>query len=118
MTPYRYRAISASGRAAEGEIVAGSRQEAIDRLLALGHIPVFAEQADVAPSSFRTLLTQDIQLFGRNNQAAIAGFIRQLGILLRAGLPLDHALEVLEEGSRERQLQGMPRSLHLLLAAT
>ncbi len=95
MARYRYKAVLAGGEVGEGEMEAGSRQEVIARLQAAGGIPIRAAELDGNP--FVRLLTSDIGFGRRVSGAAVAGIIAQMSALLRAGLPLDRALEILRE---------------------
>lgn len=108
MARFRYRAVLANGHMGEGEIAAASHAEAIAGIQALGLIPVSAAPDDA--SWLRGLLTREIKLTKTDDRKILTGFIRQLGVLLQAGLPLDHTLEVLEE-TAGRKGGEMPRRL-------
>jgi general secretion pathway protein F len=97
MTQFRYRAVLADGQMSEGEISAGSHAEAIAAIQALGLIAVSAVPAEA--SWLRSLMMREIRLSRADTVKQLTGFIRQLGVLLQAGLPLDHALEVLGEAA-------------------
>lgn len=97
MTRFHYRAILANGQMSDGEIAADSHAEAIAGIQALGLIAVSAEPAD--SSWLRSLMTREIGLSRADAGKQLTGFIRQLGVLLQAGLPLDHALEVFGEAA-------------------
>ena len=109
MPRYRYKAVSPAGQIGEGDIMAASQPEAIARIQALGHIPIRAEEA--AESWLRELLTREITVSNGNSERTLSAFIRQLGILLRAGLPLDHTLEVLGDVAGRKADREMPRRL-------
>ncbi len=97
MPAFRYKAVSASGEVLEGEMAAASREAVIARLQGLGHIPLHAEE--VSARSGGWLL--------RRRRLDTARFIRDLSTLLRAGVPLDRALEMLidlAETEAERRL--------------
>jgi general secretion pathway protein F len=109
MTTYRYKAVSAGGRITEGELVAATQREVVAQLQALGHVPI--QVADTAGSWLHAILTREF--FGRHSppRRALAALIRQLGILLRAGLPLDRALEILSDVAERKTESDTPRRL-------
>ncbi len=109
MPRFRYRAISPSGQVSEGDMLAESRREVVARIQALGHVPMLAEE--LVESGLRALLTADLLKPRHASRRSIAPLIRQLGTLLRAGLPLDRSLEVLHEVTDRRADAEVPRRL-------
>jgi general secretion pathway protein F len=97
MALYKYRAINAAGDVAAGELEAANESEIVDRLRDQGLMPMRVEAAvggKVAgaapqPKRRRWLAPRRVT---RDNLLSIT---RELATLLRAGLPLDRALEVL-----------------------
>jgi general secretion pathway protein F len=99
MPIYRYKAVNPAGDVATGEIEAANEAEIVDRLRDQGMLPMH-----VAPTAAATLAAPDAgsatprrrwfarKRVSRDNLLAIT---RELATLLRAGLPLDRALEVL-----------------------
>jgi general secretion pathway protein F len=95
MPVYRYKAVNTSGDVADGELEAANESEIVDRLRDQGLMPmqvVAAARAGVAqrPAERRSWFTP--RHVTRNQMLA---FTRELATLLRAGLPLDRALEIL-----------------------
>ena len=95
MPIYRYKAVNNSGDVAAGELEAANESEIVDRLRDQGLMPmqvVAAARAGVAqrPAERRNWFTP--RHVTRNQMIA---FTRELATLLRAGLPLDRALEIL-----------------------
>lgn len=98
MALYRYRAVNAAGDVAAGELEAANEAETVDRLRDQGLMPMRVEPAvggraaavGAAPAKGRSWFTP--RRVTRDNVMAIT---RELATLLRAGLPLDRALEVL-----------------------
>src|SRR5262245_35952868 len=89
MPSYRYRARSAAGAASSGTVEAADFDVAIDRVKALGLVPVHLEP-DTAPA------LPSISLPGRSVPAReLILFSRQLETMLDAGLPLLSILESL-----------------------
>lgn len=87
MASFRYKASDAAGNPIEGEIDAASEAAARDALWAQGLIP-YAVAGAMPP--FAALRRN-----GRLGGAAMAGFVRDLAVLVDAGLPVDRALRVL-----------------------
>ncbi len=99
MPLYSYRAVSSAGEVATGELAAASEAEIVDRLRDQGMMPMQiapATGAGIAPAAGgaraprRSLFAS--RCVTRDHLLAIT---RELATLLRAGLPLDRALEVL-----------------------
>ena len=97
MALYKYRAVNAAGDVAAGELEAANESEIVDRLRDQGLMPMRVEPAvggrmasAAAPAQRRRWLTP--RRVTRDNLLSIT---RELATLLRAGLPLDRALEVL-----------------------
>ena len=93
---FQYKAVSPAGEVQEGVLEASSTTAAVSRLQSMGLIPIRAQEASsvkaapgapAAPSYFarRRGITQ----------SDIGVMTRELATLLRAGLPLDRALELL-----------------------
>ncbi len=93
MAMFRYKALSASGEALDGQMDAGSAEEVISRLQDQGHLPMEARRADHAVSEGLGALFKR-QEFGPEQ---VLQFTQQLATLLGAGQPLDRALGILLE---------------------
>jgi general secretion pathway protein F len=97
MALYKYRAVNAAGDVAAGELEAANESEIVDRLRDQGLMPMRVEAAiggkiaGAAPAPKRRRLFAPRRVT-RDNLLSIT---RELATLLRAGLPLDRALEVL-----------------------
>jgi general secretion pathway protein F len=104
MPMYRYKAIAGSADAVEGEMEAENRAAVVDRVHALGHIPI---RIDAADSSYLANLRLSTILPARRiRMRSLALITTQLATLLHAGLALDDALRILAElveGKRERE---------------
>jgi general secretion pathway protein F len=96
MPVYRYKAVNAAGDVAAGELEAANESEIVDRLRDQGLMPMqvvaAGDRAGVAqrPAERRRWFTS--RRVTRNQMIA---FTHELATLLRAGLPLDRALEIL-----------------------
>jgi general secretion pathway protein F len=95
---YRYKAVNAAGDVATGEIEAANEAEIVDRLRDQGMMPM-----QVAPSAPSVAGASPVRGAPRRRWFArkrvtrdnLLAVTRELSTLLRAGLPLDRALEVL-----------------------
>ncbi len=97
MALYKYKAVNAAGDVAAGELEAANESEIVDRLRDQGLMPMHVEAsagmraAAGAPSGVRTRWFTPKHVT-RDHLLALT---RELATLLRAGLPLDRALEML-----------------------
>jgi general secretion pathway protein F len=89
---FRYAAVRDDGEPVVGEMEARDQQAVLAHLDALSYHPI--EAIEVSPSQARRVFE-----FGRKRPSAndLALFSRELGWLLRAGLVLSRALEILSE---------------------
>ena len=100
MPLYRYRAVSTSGEVAVGELDAANESEIVDRLRDRGLMPMqIAHAAGVAIASSGVVAVKgtkrrwfESKTVTRDQLLAVT---RELATLLRAGLTLDRALEIL-----------------------
>jgi general secretion pathway protein F len=90
MPQFRYRAVTPAGDLITGEIEASSRQEVLRRIEYVGQIAIEAEAATSG------ILTRGGALPGRTAKSRdLTIFLRQLALLLDAGLTLEAALRML-----------------------
>ena len=91
MLTFEYKAATADGNIVRGVHVGSSREEVVEQLHGLGHIPI---RVDETPRQLKSV--KRLQLFSKRiTQGKIADATRELGTLLRAGLPLDRSLSIL-----------------------
>jgi general secretion pathway protein F len=98
MAIYRYKAVNATGDVAAGELEAANESEIVDRLRDQGLMPMQVEAAGGKAQAAATgTATPRRRLFMPKNVTRdhLLALTRELATLLRAGLPLDRALEVL-----------------------
>ncbi|HET7135088.1 MAG TPA: type II secretion system F family protein [Casimicrobiaceae bacterium] len=96
MPLYSYRAVSAAGDVATGEIEAANESEIVDRLRDQGLLPMqIAQSVGVASgASVARAPRQSIFAPRRVTRDHLLALTRDLATLLRAGLTLDRALEL------------------------
>ncbi len=92
---FQYKAVTPSGEVQEGVLEASSTAMAVARLQEMGFIPIRAEETGVAKAA--SAVATGAPLFQRNRltQDDIGVVTRELATLLKAGLPLDRAFEIL-----------------------
>ena len=94
MPHFRYRALTNAGEVVLGEVEAPSREEVVRRIEYLGHLPIEAEIASAGA------LTRGLtQSRGRLRSGELTIFLRQLALLIGAGLTLETALQTLGENA-------------------
>ncbi|HEY8065240.1 MAG TPA: type II secretion system F family protein [Methylosinus sp.] len=91
MPQFRYRAVTQTGEMVAGEVEAATREEVLRRIEYLGHLPIEAEVAS------RKTLGAASAAGGRAPSRDVTIFLRQLAVLVGAGLTLDSALQTLAE---------------------
>jgi general secretion pathway protein F len=96
MPQFRYRAVTKAGEIILGEIDAPSREEVIRRIEYVGQMPIEAELASKALLD-RLSALGDSGLSPRD----LTVFLRQLGLLVGAGLTLEATLQTLGENSHK-----------------
>ncbi len=100
MPVYRYRAVNPAGEVATGELDAANESEIVDRLRDQGLMPMQIAHAAGAVAAAAQPLAKDgrkRRLFESKTvtRDQLLSLTRELATLLRAGLPLDRALELL-----------------------
>ncbi len=99
---YRYKALTRTGSSLVGEMEAVDRSTVIQDLNQLGHFPVEVSEIKGASNS---AVSGGASLFsGLPSARQITLFTRELGMLLKAGLPLDQALTFLERDAGSKSL--------------
>src|SRR5690242_984276 len=97
MATYRYEALTAAGDRVVGEIEGMSRAAVIAKLQDSGYLPIGADEVragDLQRWLRRELFDGGSRLAGRRHLVIAT---QELATLLKAGLPLDRALDMLVE---------------------
>ena len=98
MPRYSYRAVTAAGDVSSGELEAANESEIVDRLRDQGLLPMqIAESLGGAAAASQAVRPARQSLFApkRVTRDNVLALTRDLATLLRAGLTLDRALELL-----------------------
>ena len=91
MATFQYKAATPDGKVVNGTLTGSDRDSIAAQIQAAGRVPIRIEEAtEVATGGVRRPL-----LSRRINAQDISDTTRELSILLRAGVPLDRALQVL-----------------------
>jgi general secretion pathway protein F len=105
MPQFRYRAVTHAGEIVTGEVEAPSRDEVVRRIEYLGHLTI---EAEVAASG---MLTRSRRRGGKPPRSGdVSMLLRQLALLLGAGLTLETALRTLGDDTN-KALAGFANSL-------
>ncbi len=105
MVLFRYKAVTPDGEALEGEMDAVDEASVVARLHEAGHIPVRAEPLAAGRGALRARARG--RGGGRVSAVAVAAVARELATLLKAGLPLERALEILVELGEPERLRAL-----------
>ena len=100
MAAYQYSAVSPGGKTSNGIIEADSVSDAIKILRSKDLYPMEVERISDRRKRTEALWWHKLGkfLYHRVSQKTVAGTVRQLAILLEAGMPLDSALGAMLEG--------------------
>src|SRR5258707_14615963 len=111
MPQFRYRAVTHAGEIIVGEVDASSREEVVRRIEYLGHLTIDAE---VAAKGILTRSHRQGGKLPRSREVSI--LLRQLALLIGAGLTLETALQTLSEDT-SKALAGFANRLRATISA-
>lgn len=112
MPTFAYKALDPQGRFLAGEIEASDIREVPRQLAKLGYVPLETTTGRRAPKAEKRFLG-----FRRSvSQREVTVFLRELSLVLRAGLPVDEALLLLA-GEESPGLAAVARDLRAAIAA-
>lgn len=109
MPVFRYRAVGGAGEVVDGEMEAASRGALVDRLRQQGLLPIQAREHAAAVPADR--LGRRLGRSRRPGREAVELLLRELAILLRAGLALDQALDVMARYTRNTTTRALIEGL-------
>jgi general secretion pathway protein F len=111
MPQFRYSAVTPSGELVVGEVDAPSREEVIRRIEYLGQLPIEAEVATA------TMLGRaGLRGAGTPKPRDITVFLRQVALLIGAGLTLENALQTLAD-DQNKALANFAATLRSVISA-
>ena len=88
---FHYKAVTEAGEVVEGDIEAPSQAAVIAHLRTLGHLPIRAEERQ--SGSLAQWFEREVRRRERLSRPDLTMLLQDLSMLIRAGLPLDQALE-------------------------
>jgi general secretion pathway protein F len=109
MPGFQYKAVTADGEVVQGTLEGNDRKQVVEQLHALGQTPIRIDEAVARPAARGRKPRRRKR---RLSEDQIGNATRELGTLLKAGLPLDRALGVLislSEGEPIAELLGNVR---------
>lgn len=109
MTLYRYEAAAASGELVTGEMEALSQEIVVERLHALGYVPIRADMARTR--LLPRLLARPAGPRRARRSGNLVFLTQQLGTLLQAGLSLDRALDIAQSVTESKADRDCLRSV-------
>ncbi|HEY6433619.1 MAG TPA: type II secretion system F family protein [Acetobacteraceae bacterium] len=109
MPAFRYIASASPASTIEGRMEAPTRAAVVDRLHALGQVPIRVEE--IGTTTLSRLLSVDLFGARRISSRSLALLTSQFGTLLRAGLEIDSALTVLQELVENNQAREVLRAV-------
>ncbi|MCM8797796.1 MAG: type II secretion system F family protein [Candidatus Omnitrophica bacterium] len=107
---YKYRAKKGPQDIVDGTIEANNEKEAIEKISQMGCLPLRIERFN--PDASESDLTSQVKLRGRIRSRQITIFSRQLASLLRSGVPILNALNIIREQSENPHLKHIIRIIH------
>jgi general secretion pathway protein F len=111
MPQFRYRAVTHAGEIVIGEVEAPSREEVVRRIEYLGHLTIDAEVATTG------ILARSRRPGGKSPRSRdVSILLRQLALLLAAGLTLEAALQTLSHDT-SKALAGFANGLRTSISA-
>jgi len=110
MPQFRYRAVTHAGEIVVGEVDAPSREEVVRRIEYLGHLTIDAELATTG------ILARSRKPGGKPRSRDVSILLRQLALLLGAGLTLEAALQTLSDNT-SKALAGFADGLRASISA-
>jgi type II secretory pathway component PulF len=108
MSLYRYKAKKGPQDVIEDRIEATSEKEAVEKINALGLIPMHVEEELILSAS----VASSGKSFGKVRGRQITVFSRQLATLIRSGVPILRAIHIIMEQSENRTLEDILRDIH------
>jgi len=110
MNTYKYRAKKDPVNIVEGRIEARCEEEAVEKISQMGYIPVQVTEEKGAGAEAR--LKPPPKLAVRLKSREITVFTRELSSLLKSGVPILDALNIIAEQSENASLKTILQSIH------
>ncbi len=109
MPMFEYKATTPEGKIFEGQREETDHSAMINWLQASGYIPIYAKEANSPSSqSLKNIFTLSKKTINSNQ---LLSFTEQLATLVKAKLPVDHALRIFRDLSEHENVRNMSASL-------
>ncbi|MGE5506298.1 MAG: type II secretion system F family protein [Actinomycetota bacterium] len=95
MPLFRFRAVDEAGQTVDGEVEADDLAAVVERQRRQGRLVLKAEPAGTGRGRLAAALSRDLLVARQPSAREVALMLRELAILLKAGLPLERALTVI-----------------------
>lgn len=112
MNHFRYRAKESSGQTVEGVVEAVSDEDAVEKVSQLGLIPIRIEEASSGASSEKRSGAKVASAAHKVKSKEITLFGRQLSSLIRSGVPILRAIEIVSEQSENPHFRNLLGQIH------
>ena len=109
MPIYRYRAKKGPKETIEATVEARSEKEAIEKISQIGYLPVYIEETKNAAVA-RTYPNREFS--GRVGSREITVFSRELASLLKSGVPILNAINIILEQAESRNFRQILQNIH------
>ena len=110
MAIYKYRAKKGPLDIVESTIEASSEKEAVEKINSLGFIPVHIQECSNAVSGQEAPL--ETRPSGKIKSRDITVFSRELATLLKSGVPILNAINIIREQSESSGLKNILKNIH------
>lgn len=104
MAQFQYRAVTPEGEQRSGALEAGDQSLAVQQLQRLGLIPISVEEGGA--TGVQNMLQLKLTLGGSSHRQ-VQQFTQDLATLMRAGVSLDRALEIMRRVAGDRESQSL-----------
>ena len=110
MPIFKYRAKKDSGVIVDGKVEARTETEAIEKLGQIGYLPIRIEQEGKAAE--QKARTSAARTAPRIASRSITVFSRELASMIRSGVPILSAIDIISEQSEDQRLKDVLRDIH------
>lgn len=109
MAQFRYKAVTQAGEVVEGDLEAPSQTAVLQHLRSQGHLPIRADPK--RQGSLAGWFGRELKRSSRLGRGELTMLLQDLSMLLRAGLPIDQALETSVAYAEKPQVKAVVKRL-------
>ena len=111
MPIFRYRAKISAEETIEEKIEAKDKEEAIEKISSLGYFPLRIEE-EAPQGQVKSSALPLRKSFGRVNSSEVSIFTRQLATLIKSGIPILNALNIISEQFSNPRMKHLLKTVH------